>query len=217
MYLKQLVNVHTSISKLTSSLCCKAQTKSLLCEYILLRYSLDVAALAFKLCREYVEWWHNTDREVGLYIYHYCQVHWVSKHLSYCTCAFVVCCALIKVTTFTVKITRERRITAFGICIPASVLHCCVSADVSTKKFVKMSLEVRVKSASNLPNVERWSKSDPMTVLLFQGGHLLVLVCSFCGMSPRKKCLNRALAATRNPLRVFSLRRWEEEDKGHWQ
>ena len=33
----------------------------------------------------------------------------------------------------------------------------------------KMSLQIVVKSASNLPNLERFSKSDPMTVLVFQG------------------------------------------------
>lgn len=43
------------------------------------------------------------------------------------------------------------------------------------RETVKMSLEVIVKSASSLPNVERWGKSDPMTVLIFQGGHLLTL------------------------------------------
>lgn len=32
-----------------------------------------------------------------------------------------------------------------------------------------MSLTVLVKSASNLPNVERLSKSDPMTVCTLQG------------------------------------------------
>ena len=32
-----------------------------------------------------------------------------------------------------------------------------------------MSLSVMVKSASGLPNVERFSKSDPMTVITFQG------------------------------------------------
>lgn len=32
-----------------------------------------------------------------------------------------------------------------------------------------MSLSVLVKSASGLPNVERFSKSDPMTVITFQG------------------------------------------------
>ena len=32
-----------------------------------------------------------------------------------------------------------------------------------------MSLTVVVKSASNLPNVERFSKSDPMTVVTLQG------------------------------------------------
>ncbi len=32
-----------------------------------------------------------------------------------------------------------------------------------------MSLTVNVKSASNLPNVERFSKSDPMAVIVFQG------------------------------------------------
>ena len=42
-----------------------------------------------------------------------------------------------------------------------------------------MSLEVTVKSASNLPNVERFSKSDPMTVLIFQGGHLIMLDYAF--------------------------------------
>lgn len=33
----------------------------------------------------------------------------------------------------------------------------------------KMSLSVTVKSASSLPNVERFSKSDPMAVVIFQG------------------------------------------------
>ena len=46
---------------------------------------------------------------------------------------------------------------------------------------MKMSLEVTVKSASNLPNVERWGKSDPMTVLVFQGGHLIMLNVCFLG------------------------------------
>ena len=32
-----------------------------------------------------------------------------------------------------------------------------------------MSLSVLVKSASGLPNVERFSKSDPMTVCTLQG------------------------------------------------
>jgi dysferlin len=32
-----------------------------------------------------------------------------------------------------------------------------------------MSLVVEVKSASALPNLERFSKSDPMVVLIFQG------------------------------------------------
>ena len=32
-----------------------------------------------------------------------------------------------------------------------------------------MALQVVVKSAANLPNVERFSKSDPMAVLVFQG------------------------------------------------
>ena len=33
----------------------------------------------------------------------------------------------------------------------------------------KMSLSVLVKSASSLPNVERFSKSDPMCVIILQG------------------------------------------------
>ena len=32
-----------------------------------------------------------------------------------------------------------------------------------------MSLTVLVQSASSLPNLERFSKSDPMAVLIFQG------------------------------------------------
>lgn len=32
-----------------------------------------------------------------------------------------------------------------------------------------MSLEVTVKSAANLPNVERFGKSDPFAVLVYQG------------------------------------------------
>ena len=32
-----------------------------------------------------------------------------------------------------------------------------------------MSLSVIVKSASNLPNVEKFSKSDPFTVVTFRG------------------------------------------------
>ena len=32
-----------------------------------------------------------------------------------------------------------------------------------------MSLSVTVKSASNLPNVERFSKSDPMCIITYQG------------------------------------------------
>jgi len=67
-----------------------------------------------------------------------------------------------------------------------------------------MSLQVTVKSASNLPNVERWSKSDPITVLTFQGGHLLVLVCSVCRTSSRKRIvLTSALVALYNSLCVF--------------
>lgn len=36
-----------------------------------------------------------------------------------------------------------------------------------------MSLCVLVKSASGLPNVERFSKSDPMCVITLQGGEPL--------------------------------------------
>ena len=32
-----------------------------------------------------------------------------------------------------------------------------------------MSLQVLVKSASSLPNVERFSKSDPVCIIVFQG------------------------------------------------
>ena len=32
-----------------------------------------------------------------------------------------------------------------------------------------MSLNVLVKSASNLPNVEKFSKSDPFTIITLQG------------------------------------------------
>ena len=35
-----------------------------------------------------------------------------------------------------------------------------------------MSLSVLVKSASNLPNVEKFSKSDPMCVIVLQGTFL---------------------------------------------
>lgn len=35
--------------------------------------------------------------------------------------------------------------------------------------FTSMALIVLVKSASNLPNVEKFSKSDPMTVCTLQG------------------------------------------------
>ena len=38
-----------------------------------------------------------------------------------------------------------------------------------TEERGKMSLQIVVKSASNLPNLERFSKSDPMTVVVFQG------------------------------------------------
>ena len=43
----------------------------------------------------------------------------------------------------------------------------------------KMSLQVTVKSAANLPNVERFSKSDPMTVLVFQGSQLTTKFYSY--------------------------------------
>ena len=54
---------------------------------------------------------------------------------------------------------------------------------------MKMSLEVTVKSASNLPNVERFSKSDPMTVLIFQGGLLInAKLLLFVLITPPRNC-----------------------------
>lgn len=38
-----------------------------------------------------------------------------------------------------------------------------------TEILTNMSLTVVVKSAASLPNLERFSKSDPMAVLIFQG------------------------------------------------
>lgn len=39
----------------------------------------------------------------------------------------------------------------------------------NVQKSFKMSLTIKVKSATNLPNVDRFSASDPFTILIFQG------------------------------------------------
>ena len=45
----------------------------------------------------------------------------------------------------------------------------------SSRLRTKMSLQITVVSAANLPNVVRFTKSDPKAVLKFQGEHLLLL------------------------------------------
>ena len=44
-----------------------------------------------------------------------------------------------------------------------------IESVLSLLTLANMSLSVLVKSASNLPNVEKFSKSDPMTVCTLQG------------------------------------------------
>ena len=46
------------------------------------------------------------------------------------------------------------------------LLYCSSGA---ARANLEMSLSVLVKSASSLPNVERFSKSDPLTVCTLQG------------------------------------------------
>ena len=60
-----------------------------------------------------------------------------------------------------------------------------------------MSLSVLVKSASNLPNVERFRKSDPMCVIILQGiiiiiRELLTLSRSFPAHVGRTQTRSRA-------------------------
>ena len=68
------------------------------------------------------------------------------------------------------KITTDyfcgTRLTRFRLAPDCDELFkgCPLRAEVAN-----MSLSVTVKSASSLPNVERFSKSDPMTVLTLQG------------------------------------------------
>lgn len=47
-----------------------------------------------------------------------------------------------------------------------------------------MSLSVLVKSASNLPNVEKFSKSDPMCVIVLQGKSPLSLGPHYLTLTP---------------------------------
>ena len=62
-----------------------------------------------------------------------------------------------------------------------------------------MSLQVVCKSASNLPNVERFGKSDPMCVIVFQGQPLVrvYLVLSSCfdcaGVKKKTKVIDNCL------------------------
>lgn len=55
-----------------------------------------------------------------------------------------------------------------------------------------MSLTVLVKSASNLPNVERFSKSDPMTVCILQGA------CVVFSLHWRSVCVFNIILFLRN-------------------
>ena len=67
-----------------------------------------------------------------------------------------------------------------------------------------MSLEVTVKSAANLPNVERFGKSDPFAVLVYQGeaaelvqintGHYLIFFLAlFSGVKNKTEVIDNNL------------------------
>ncbi len=56
-----------------------------------------------------------------------------------------------------------------------------------------MSLTVVVKSASKLPNVERFSKSDPMTVVTLQGMPSACSALSKKGQAPRSSTVLHTL------------------------
>lgn len=81
-----------------------------------------------------------------------------------------------------------------------------------------MSLTVNVKNAKNLPNVEKFSLSDPLAVLLFGNSEcqrsIVIISCSDKHTLPRRN-LVRLLAALANYRSFFF--QTKEEDEGDRQ